>query len=225
MEAADLGSMLTAIRQGIFSGSSASIPRLHALLLTARDITRGMAHLHRHTIIHGDLKPSNVLLRSEPTDPRGFVALVSDFGLSRIAPQGCLEGSELYGTVSFMAPEVISGYRCPASDVYSYGVLLWQMINQTPPWPRLRNVQVMMGILQVDMAGYDNIIILKCLFPRRQTYRLNVCGLHNRWPTPSLLIFPSPPSVYLVRHDLRVSFVCQLPRKPTHPLPHCWSAA
>ncbi|GIL84153.1 hypothetical protein Vretifemale_12841, partial [Volvox reticuliferus] len=173
MEAADLGSLLTVIRQGVFSGSSASTLRLHALLLTARDVTRGMAHLHCHAILHGDLKPSNVLLRSDPTDPRGFVAVVSDFGLSRIAPLGCLEGSELYGTVSFMAPEVISGYRCPASDVYSYGVLLWQMINQTAPWPRLRNVQVMMGVLQGELrlsAPPDTYPPLATLVERCLTY-------------------------------------------------------
>ncbi|GIL44321.1 hypothetical protein Vafri_1831 [Volvox africanus] len=203
MEAADLGSMLTAIRQGIFSGSSASIPRLHALLLTARDITRGMAHLHRHTIIHGDLKPSNVLLRSEPTDPRGFVALVSDFGLSRIAPQGCLEGSELYGTVSFMAPEVISGYRCPASDVYSYGVLLWQMINQTPPWPRLRNVQVMMGILQGELrlsAPQETYPPLAALLER--------CLTHNHTTRPTFEFIEKELEIML--HDVEQSLAANI---------------
>lgn len=41
-----------------------------------------MAHLHKHNIVHSDLKARNVLLRSDAHDPRGFTAKVADFGLS-----------------------------------------------------------------------------------------------------------------------------------------------
>jgi serine/threonine protein kinase len=49
---------------------------------TALDVARAMAHLHKHNIVHSDLKARNVLLRSDMQDPRGFTAKVADFGLS-----------------------------------------------------------------------------------------------------------------------------------------------
>ncbi|KAG2486645.1 hypothetical protein HYH03_014701 [Edaphochlamys debaryana] len=128
------------------------LPPLAALLLTARDVARGLAHLHAHAVIHGDVKPSNVLLRSDAADPRGYVAMVSDFGLSRIAPHGSIETPEPIGTVSFMAPEVIAGNRYPSSDVWSYGVVLWQLATGSEPWPRLRNMQVMMGVMHGELS-------------------------------------------------------------------------
>jgi serine/threonine protein kinase len=53
-----------------------------ALVETAIDVARAMAHLHKHNIVHSDLKARNVLLRSDAHDPRGFTAKVADFGLS-----------------------------------------------------------------------------------------------------------------------------------------------
>ncbi len=52
------------------------------LVETALDVARAMAHLHKHNIVHSDLKARNVLLRSDGQDPRGFTAKVADFGLS-----------------------------------------------------------------------------------------------------------------------------------------------
>lgn len=56
--------------------------KLEALIDTALDVARAMAHLHTHNILHSDLKARNVLLRSDAHDPRGFAAKVADFGLS-----------------------------------------------------------------------------------------------------------------------------------------------
>lgn len=63
-------------------------PALAAMIDTALDVARAMAHLHKHNILHADLKARNVLLRSDLHDPRGFSAKVADFGLSlTISPE------------------------------------------------------------------------------------------------------------------------------------------
>lgn len=50
---------------------------LPAVADTALDVARAMAHLHKHNIVHSDLKARNILLRSDNQDPRGFVAKVA----------------------------------------------------------------------------------------------------------------------------------------------------
>lgn len=51
-----------------------------ALLRTAQEVAKGMDYIHSFGIIHGDLKPGNVLLKTHRIDRRGYIAKVSDFG-------------------------------------------------------------------------------------------------------------------------------------------------
>ena len=71
--------------QGVFHVSPLWPARVtyRALLRTAREVAQGMTHLHARGVIHADLKPANVMLKSSRVDRRGFVAQVTDFGLSR----------------------------------------------------------------------------------------------------------------------------------------------
>lgn len=80
-----------------------------------------------HACVQGDLKPGNILLKSTRSDRRGFVAKVADFGLSRIQSLNTVGGylqsslgcdADTTGTLAYMAPEVLSGSLCAASDVY-----------------------------------------------------------------------------------------------------------
>ncbi len=48
-----------------------------------------------------------------------------------------------------MAPECIAGVSYKASDVWSYGVVLWQLLTGEGPWAGLRSMQIMMGVMQV----------------------------------------------------------------------------
>jgi hypothetical protein len=83
-EYCDLGSLRDVLnsRKGLrLPGGSPAIDML-AVLDTALDVARAMAHLHVENIVHSDLKARNVLLKSAATDARGFLAKVADFGLS-----------------------------------------------------------------------------------------------------------------------------------------------
>ena len=82
----DFGTLRDALSQKVFFDPVTFDLNFGAVLLTAVDIARGMVHLHKSGLVHSDLKARNVLLKSTQspsvTDPRGFVAKLSDFGLS-----------------------------------------------------------------------------------------------------------------------------------------------
>ncbi|PNG99789.1 Dual specificity protein kinase shkB, partial [Tetrabaena socialis] len=112
-EYCDRGSLQRAIDKSIFRASArwnsrvalramlrtareiAQRVALRAMLRTAREIAQGMCHLHASQIVHGDLKPANVLLKSSRADRRGFIAKVADFGLSKIVQVETPERSSL----------------------------------------------------------------------------------------------------------------------------------
>jgi serine/threonine protein kinase len=79
-----------------------------------------MKHIHSKGIIHRDLKPENILLDSE-----GRVR-IADFGCSRLFEPGITLSSA--GTPLYMAPEIIGGHYDGKVDVYSFGLILYEII-------------------------------------------------------------------------------------------------
>eukprot|EP00198_Chlamydomonas_reinhardtii_P013902 XP_001703239.1 predicted protein [Chlamydomonas reinhardtii] len=103
----------------------------------ALQIARGLQHIHEKNIVHGDLNPNNVLLVRAPGTPLGFCLKVSDFGLSVRVGEGQSHLSNLFqGTPYYCAPEVmLSGKVGKSADLYSLGIMLWELQNGTrPPW-------------------------------------------------------------------------------------------
>ncbi|KAG2445598.1 hypothetical protein HXX76_000209 [Chlamydomonas incerta] len=103
----------------------------------ALQIARGLQHIHDKNIVHGDLNPNNVLLMRAPGTALGFCLKVSDFGLSVRVGEGQSHLSNLFqGTPYYCAPEVLlSGKIGKSADLYSLGIMLWELQNGTrPPW-------------------------------------------------------------------------------------------
>ncbi|GMF15751.1 unnamed protein product [Phytophthora lilii] len=96
----------------------------------ATDMAQGMSYLHEHSVMHRDLKSSNVLLDAEGT------AKISDFGLSCVMELGhTADLTAETGTYGWMAPEVIrhEPYSSKA-DVYSFAVVLWELLAKDIPF-------------------------------------------------------------------------------------------
>lgn len=106
-------------------------------LRIGRDIARALAATHSQGIFHRDIKPENVLLVPQPDAPDA-VKLV-DFGIARLA-ETARDGREtgeglILGTPQYMSPEQASGLSQDArADIYSLGVLLWELFVGAPPF-------------------------------------------------------------------------------------------
>jgi len=121
------------------------LPRGRRLLVMVKDIVEGCVFLHAQRIIHRDLKSSNLLLDDN------YRVKVADFGLSRILPGSvqALPTKSWAGTVAYMAPEILEGSKgcTEASDIYSFGVVLWEMLAGKIPWRGLEHWQIMQRVV------------------------------------------------------------------------------
>lgn len=101
-----------------------------------QQIVDGMEYVHSKNIIHGDVKPSNILVTHND------VLKISDFG-AHIVVKDKLPVTSYAGTLAYMAPEVIRNEPCSFSiDVWSYGVVLWEMLIGDEPYKNLDSYAV-----------------------------------------------------------------------------------
>ncbi len=100
------------------------------VLAVAKDVCRGLAHIHREGVVHRDLKPANVFLAADGT------AKVGDFGLAVAGDTSRLtQHGTLVGTVAYMPPEQALGAEVtPKSDLYALGSMLYELITGKPPF-------------------------------------------------------------------------------------------
>jgi len=107
-------------------------------LKMAKEAAKGISWLHSLTpvIIHRDLKPENILI-----DHSGHVVKVADFGLSLVKDHSKQEAEEMRkirGSPAFMSPEALLGEELtPKTDVYSFGVILWELLTCSSPYEHL----------------------------------------------------------------------------------------
>lgn len=111
-------------------------------------LVAGVAHLHERGIVHRDLKPANVYREN------GIVK-VGDVGLSkRLDSDGRRQHTQSVGTVYYMAPEVARGQYGPEVDVYSLGVMLYEMMTGKLPFDGETTAEILMKHLtaQPDLS-------------------------------------------------------------------------
>jgi serine/threonine-protein kinase len=98
-------------------------------LRVVRDVAAGLAHAHAQGILHRDVKPENVLIFADRH------AALTDFGVSRLAPGKTVTVTDA-GTFGYVAPEQAYGRPRLASDVFSLGLIAYELLAGTlPTWP------------------------------------------------------------------------------------------
>eukprot|EP00775_Hariotina_reticulata_P008299 gene8299-8484_t len=109
------------------------------LICRLHEVALGMEFLHAQGIMHGDLKAANVLLKNTIYGRYGQIAKLSDFGMANILTDGATHRSTgRMGTITHQAPEVLErGHVSPSADVYSFGIMMWELFTGTSAFKNL----------------------------------------------------------------------------------------
>ncbi|KAG2426888.1 hypothetical protein HXX76_012675 [Chlamydomonas incerta] len=127
---------------------------MRSVFATLLEVALALRHMHSLHMVHCDLKPQNVLLKSNPRDLRGFTAKLSDFGLSKMMAHDDATGQLVIddavgsGTITHVAPEVLLGKRPvgAAVDIYAFGILMYQILCGMHLYQGLSPQQVANGV-------------------------------------------------------------------------------
>ncbi|GIL56370.1 hypothetical protein Vafri_11740, partial [Volvox africanus] len=146
MEFCDAGTLKSVAEGGAFrlpgvsAKSGPACPALAPLYTSLLEVALALRHLHGRRLVHCDLKPSNILLKSSLRDPRGWICKLSDFGCVRVMNEEGEEGRlgfrqpQPLGTLTHMAPEMFvrGGFLDAAIDIYAFGIIMWELIMVAP---------------------------------------------------------------------------------------------
>ncbi|WP_446742412.1 protein kinase domain-containing protein [Silvibacterium acidisoli] len=104
------------------------------------DVAHGLAKAHRHGLVHRDIKPENVIVTDDG------IAKILDFGLVKLTQNTpAIQPGGYAGTMAYMSPEQIQGFADPRSDIWSLGVVLYEMVTGRRPFQG-RGAELMLAI-------------------------------------------------------------------------------
>ena len=124
------------------AGDVMSVPRAAHV---AKSVLSALAHAHAHGVIHRDVKPENIMIAMRPA----FRVVLIDFGLASLRDAPALTGSGIaMGSPSYIAPERLLGEPHDArSDLYSVGVVLYEMIAGIRPYLGSTPQEIMANVM------------------------------------------------------------------------------
>jgi len=120
----------------------------------AIQIGRGLVHAHQRKVVHGDLKPGNLLVTAEGT------VKVADFGLAKpLERLSTTEDGKIAGTVAYLAPERIEGKtEDERVDLYALGAVLYELLTGHPPFTGASVGEIIQGHLHKQPSSLQEII-------------------------------------------------------------------
>lgn len=139
------------LRQQMTRGAMTGGFKLPQALNIASQVASALAAAHAAGIVHRDVKPENIMVRTD-----GYIKVL-DFGLAKTSKQSALTTASLYntdpgtvmGTVNYMSPEQARGLEVDGrSDVFSLGIVLYEMLSGRPPFQGETPSDVMVSILE-----------------------------------------------------------------------------
>jgi serine/threonine-protein kinase len=128
------------------------LPVATVLSIVAR-VAEALAYAHKQSVVHRDIKPANIMYERESDTVK-----VTDFGIARITDSSKTKTGLVLGTPSFMSPEQLAGKKVDGrSDLYSLGVMLYQMLSGVLPFRGESMSELMFKIANEEAADIRTI--------------------------------------------------------------------